>query len=219
MARLLVWPMHRLFMPKNSPPVRIRHFSEPSWFSRFKQQAEVGLTCLRPEPCVTLCDQPHFLPLHLLGTSVLKCSDSRVFVGRSEQRQVLYPPQGCQSAGGLPLRPQPLLLHDGAAHGPAPAAAVTVRVPRCPRAQAAHLCECPGEKGVMMPLSDFRGPNTERNVPEAQRGGAAPVCSQPEWVCFRFPVTLWTGRGLAELTQRPFSLGYTGPATAPHRCG
>jgi hypothetical protein len=113
---------------------------------------------------VTLCDQPHFLPLHLLGTFVLACSGSPVFVGRSEQRQVLHPPQGCQSAGGLPLRPQPLLLHDGAAHGPAPAAAVAVRVPRCPRAQAAHLRECPGGKGSHdAPVSDFRGPNTEHS--------------------------------------------------------
>jgi hypothetical protein len=53
-AKLLVWPMHRLFMPKNLPPVRIRQFSEPSWFGRFKQQllggqqAEAGLTCLSP---------------------------------------------------------------------------------------------------------------------------------------------------------------------------
>lgn len=75
----------------------------------------------------------------------------------------------------------------------------------------------PGEKGAMMLLSVISGDLT-RNIPEAQRGGAAPPCSQPEWVRFRFPVTLWTGRGLAELTQRPVSLGYAvvtpGRATA-----
>lgn len=93
---LLVWPGHKLVKPKNSSPVRIRHFpelSETAWFCRFKQsflnhqQTEMGLTCLWPEQCLSLCDLLYFLPYRLPGTgaSVLACSGSPVFVGRPEQ--------------------------------------------------------------------------------------------------------------------------------------
>lgn len=61
--------------------------------------------------------------------------------GGREQRQVLHAPPQPQSAGGVPVCPQPPLLHDGAADGPAAHDAVALRGSRRALATPGRLRE------------------------------------------------------------------------------